>query len=211
MTHQTTLADILAVWRFPTVIVSANRLGTINPTLLTIEEAVRCARSRCWFRHERCRPASRSVRGDREHSTEIVRRGRWRAQAHVDWEQWEMDVGWTPGRVGRKRPRSRSCRTDSHCQTRTCYGRPGPGGHRLAAGACMRNREDTTDVRFGEQALRTHRSLALPAAVGEGHPARCSRLDTLLLNISTAGPPGGQGFSPCTLTRVPLDPVVEVT
>lgn len=101
MTHQTTLADILAVWRFPTVIVSANRLGTINHTLLTIE-AIRSREIPLlgFIMNDVGPHLDRSARD--ENITEIVRRGRVACLAHVDWEQREMDVGWTQDVLGGK-------------------------------------------------------------------------------------------------------------
>lgn len=93
MTHQTTLADILAVWRFPTVIVAANRLGTINHTLLTAEALRARDIPLLGFIMNDVAPKigddTRSQNVD-----EIARRGKLTCLATMEWEQRELDIRW---------------------------------------------------------------------------------------------------------------------
>ena len=86
MTEDATLADLAMEWHAPTLVVSANRLGTINHTLLTLE-ALRA----------RGVPVLGFVMNDvspdvdpesrMSHVDEIERRGRARCLATVAWNQ----------------------------------------------------------------------------------------------------------------------------
>jgi len=93
MTADATLADIAAEWQLPTVVVSANRLGTISHTLLTIEALRNRDIPLLGFVLNDVSPeADPESRAD--HIREIASRGRTTCLAAMDWNQLEIPIGW---------------------------------------------------------------------------------------------------------------------
>lgn len=86
MTEDATLADLATEWSAPTIVVAANRLGTINHTLLTLE-ALRARRIPVLgFVLNDVSPEA-DAEGRASHVEEIARRGAARCLATVSWGQ----------------------------------------------------------------------------------------------------------------------------
>ena len=86
MTDDATLADLAMEWNAPTLVVSANRLGTINHTLLTFEALrARGVPVLGFVLNDVSPDADPESRTD--HVDEIERRGRARCLATIAWEQ----------------------------------------------------------------------------------------------------------------------------
>ena len=95
MTETELLADLAAEWRLPTIVVSANRLGTISHTLLTIEAIRRREIPLLGFVLNEVTPdAAPEARAD--HIREIENRSNARCLATVDWNARSIPIDWLP-------------------------------------------------------------------------------------------------------------------
>lgn len=95
MTETELLADLAAEWRLPTIVVSANRLGTISHTLLTIEAIRHREIPLLGFVMNEVTPnADLEARAD--HIREIENRSNARCLAAVDWNARSIPIDWLP-------------------------------------------------------------------------------------------------------------------
>lgn len=93
MTETELLADLAAEWRLPTIVVSANRLGTISHTLLTIEAIRRREIPLLGFVLNDVSPESDpAARAD--HLREIEKHSNARCLATVDWNAQTLPIDW---------------------------------------------------------------------------------------------------------------------